>query len=332
MGDGQWCAPSPPLLSVVVAIVSDTTKGRTDVSHLIGCLDALSQQIDPPPFEIVVPYHPPVVDVEPARRRFPAVTFLPVDALERFTGRGDSREHHDVLRARGLAAARGEIVGLIEDHARPDQHWCARVAEAHQQGFAAVGGAIENGIDRPLNWAVYFCDFGRYQNPLREGESPFASDANIAYKRSVLEQISPVWRESFHEPTVNQALMSRGQRIALSPGIVVYQHRDGLQLGSALRERIIWGRSYAATRSTVLSPSNRILYIALSPALPGLLLLRMAARVLVRRRCLDSFLKALPLTTALSVSWCFGELLGYLTAHAGGGTHDTRRVATVANR
>jgi hypothetical protein len=120
------------------------------------------------------------------------------------------REHHDVLRARGLAAAHGDLVGLLEVHARPDPQWCASVAAAHRQPYAAVGGAIENGVDRPLNWAVYYCDFGRYQNPVPAGETLFASDANVTYKRAALEGVRPSWQESFREVVVNRALTSLG--------------------------------------------------------------------------------------------------------------------------
>lgn len=329
MRNGQQRDAPGPLLSVVVAIVSDTTDAHADVSHLVGCLEALSQQAASPSLEILVPYHPAVIDIEPARRRFPDVIFLPIDDLRRFTGRGDSREHHDELRARGLAAARGKIVGLIEDHARPDRYWCARVVEAHQDGYAGIGGAIENGIARPLNWAVYFCDFGRYQNPVPEGDSPFASDANIAYKRSALESIRPVWQESFHEPVVNQALVSRGHRIGLSQQVVVYQHRAGLRFRDALRERFIWGRSYAATRGADLGPAKRAFYTAVAPILPGLLLLRMTATALARRRCLGAFFTALPLIVVLTVSWSAGELVGYLTARADSGARDVQAVEAV---
>ena len=73
-----------------------------------------------------------------------------------------------------------------------------------------MGGAIENSIDRPLNWAVYFCDFLRYQTPLPDGESALASDANVSYKRTALQAIQPVWRDVFHETSVNAALRARG--------------------------------------------------------------------------------------------------------------------------
>lgn len=314
---GEMDNSQTPQLSVVVAIVSDTTNARCDVSHLIGCLQALTQQVDPPIMEIIVPYHRRVEDIDEVKQQFPGIAFIYVDNLKTLKGQSGSREHHDELRAHGLAVARGEIVGLLEDHARPDPHWCARVVKAHNRDdYAAVGGAIENGIDHPLNWAVYFSDFSRYQNPVPAGESPFASDANISYKRSALEAIRPVWQESFHETRVNHALVARGQKLALSPEIIVYQHRSNLQLNKALRERFIWGRSYAATRSQVIGSAKRAIYVALSPALPAILLLRMTANVVRKDRGSSAFLKALPLTGLLTVSWSFGELVGYITANA----------------
>jgi hypothetical protein len=142
------------------------------------------------------------------------------------------------------------------------------------------------------------------------------SDANVSYKRSALGSIRPVWQEIFHETAVNWALTSRGETLALSPNIIVYQHRSNLRLGSALKERFIWGRSYAATRSKLISGAKRMIYAALSPVLPGVLLLRMTVNVMKKGRCVGAFLKAFPLTVLLTVSWSLGELVGYLTGNS----------------
>ncbi len=195
-----------PLLSVVVVIVSDTTGVRSKAKFLEGCLDSLTHQNSPPPMEIVVPYRPPVDGLEEVEKRFPGVRFVRVEGLPDGGGAAGSREHHDALRARGMLLARGEIVGLLEDHVRADANWCAGVVEAHKGAYSGVGGAIENGIDRPLNWAVYFCDFGKYQNPVPEGNTTYASDANVSYKRSALEAIRHVWQDSFLEMAVNWEL------------------------------------------------------------------------------------------------------------------------------
>ena len=308
-------ASDRPLLSVVVAIVSDTT-GQADASHLELCLTALKQQTGAPSMEIIVPYHPSVTGIGAMRRRHPDVRFLEVRDLKTYTGQGGSREHHDELRARGLALAHGDIVALIEDHGIAAPNWCARLGEAHLRPFAGVGGAIENGIDRPLNWAVYFCDFLRYQNPLPDGESWIASDANVAYKRAALESIRPIWTEVFHEASVNGALQARGEKLALAPNAILYQHRRGLHLGAALKERFVWGRSFAATRAGLAGTPRRLFWAVFSPLLPALMMARMSVMAVKKRRTMGVFFQALPLTTALSVSWSCGELTGYLTGRA----------------
>jgi hypothetical protein len=306
-------SPQNPVLSVVVAIVSDTTEARAGVGHLATCLEALSHQVDAPPMELIVPYPEHVDGIESLQKQFSHVTFVPVTDLKSSARKGGSREHHDMLRARGLLAAQGDLVALMEDHARPDENWCANIVAAHRVSYAAIGGAIENGIDRPLNWAVYYCDFGKYQNPLPAGESPFASDANISYKRSALESIQTTWEQSFREVIVNGTLMSRGEKVALQPDIIVYQHRSDLRLSQALYERFIWGRSYAATRNALLSPPKRMVYTALSPLLPGILLLRLTVTAWQRRRHFGQFVRALPLIAMLQTSWSLGEGVGYLT-------------------
>ena len=310
-----------PVLSVVVAIASDTTS-PADGRHLGPCLAALRQQSDPPPMEIIVPHPPALAGIDALRQQHRVVHFLEAGDLRKYTGRGYSREHHGELISRGLALARGDIVALIEDNDIVAPEWSRRVVEAHRLPVAGVGGAIENGINRPLNWAVYFCDFGRYQNPLPEGESVRASDANVSYKRAALEAIRPVWKEEFHEASVNGALVARGEKLTLAPGIVVHQHRQGLRLASALKERFIWGRSFGAWRSSQAEIRRRVFWAVFSPTLPVLLVVRMGAMALKRRRTLGAFVKALPLTATLSVSWSCGEFIGYLTGrpHSGGET------------
>lgn len=301
-------APAPQL-SLVIALVSDTTRARADVHHLLGCLAAIAQQVAPPPMEIIVPVHDRVDGLETVRARFPHVVL--VQASDATPARPGSREHHDVLRARGLAAARGQIVALIEDCGRPRPDFCANVMSAHGGNAAAIGGAIDNGVDRRLNWAVYFCDFGRYQPPLEAGASDWASDANVSYKRAILESVRSVWEQSFREPAVNGELGARGHRLELGPAVIVDQHRDDLRFGPALRERFVWGRSYAQIRNRTLSGPKRLLYGGLSPILPLILFARMARTAWIRRRRFGKFTGAAPLILLLLASWSLGEGLGY---------------------
>lgn len=300
-------------LSVIVVISSDTISSRAEVSHLEGCLEALSRQQDPPQMEIIVPHHADVDGIEKLSTRFPTVIFLPIPGISIADRDGGGREHHDELRAHGLNIATGDVIALLEDYARPDPAWAATIVAAHRQSWAAaIGGAIENGIDRALNWAVYFCDFGKYQNPLPAGPAPFASDINTSYKRSALEAIRPLWSNSYREPVVNGALISRGHGLVLDPKIVVHHHRPDLGLLFALRERFIWGRSYAFARRMIIGDSRRYLYAALCLGLPVLLLARMARTTLRRGRHFPAFVRALPHLVPLLIFWSVGEMIGYL--------------------
>lgn len=301
---------SDPLLSVVVVVVSDTLNPRCGTTLLAACLEALERQVDPPEMEIVVPYQREMRGVDALQQRFSAVRFI-CAGLNTFTGRGFSREHHDELRAWGIRMARGRIIGFLEDHEVPDPHWCSRMVAAHTEDVAAVGGAIENAIDRPLNWAVYFCDFGRYQKPLPRVESHSASDANVSYKRSALEKVKPVWRETYYEPAVNGAVARVG-KLVLSPDAVVYQRRP-LAFTGALAERFVWGRSYGVNRRKRGEGPHPLLYLLCAPLIPVVILSRMAAQVFEKRRAVGAFLKALPLTAVLVASWCAGEMIGYWT-------------------
>jgi hypothetical protein len=201
---------------------------------------------------------------------------------------------------------------VIEDHVRPDTEWSRQIIEAHQSGYAAIGGAIENGIDRVINWAAYFSDVGRYHNPLPEGESAYASVVNISYKRSCLENIRAVWHDRFGETAVHWALMAQRKKLALSPNIIVWQHRETLRFGKSAREFFQWGRSYGGTRGKLVGRVKRLIYAAMAPAIPAVLLMRSARDVRSKGRLMGPWLKSMPLGMVLTGAWCCGELAGYL--------------------
>ncbi len=300
-----------PALSVVVTVVSDTSEA-SDTLQLEQCLEALQAQVDSPPLELLVTCNGRLSGIDQLQTRFPNVRFIAVDKL-RTARSGPSREHHDELRGIGIRAARAPLVALIEDVGLPDPLWTAQLVNEHAASYAAVGGAMENGIDRPLNWAVYFGDFGRYQNPIPRGPSPFVSDANVCYKRDALERVADAWPDSYNEARVHGALAGRGEVLALSPEVVVRQNRLNLRLGSVLTERYVWGRSFAATRVIALPASKRFLLAAMTPLLPFVLFLRQMRKVLASKRNRLAFLRAAPLTFLVNTTWSWGEFVGYIT-------------------
>src|SRR6185436_18830065 len=110
-----------------------------------------------------------------------------------------------------------------------------------------------------------------------------------------LEAIRDLWADDYHETVVHGGLVASGFEIVLIRKSEVAQVRSGLRLGEALRERFVWGRSYAGTRVAGAPITRRLLFAAMSALLPFLLTLRLFRGVLQRKRDVGRFLACLPL-------------------------------------
>jgi hypothetical protein len=300
-------------VSIIIAIVS----GKESLRR---CLEALLSQVDLDESEIIVPYDTWSADVCDLVHDFPDVCFHFITDPGALSSKKTATHQHrlyDRRRAVGLALARGHIVALTEDHAVPAADWYSQIRATHQQPYAVIGGLIDNGVDNPLNWALYYCDFGRYGGPRLSGEVKYVSDVNVTYKRNCLEAIASVWIEGYHETTVHWALESRGERLFLDTRLVVYQHRPIIGLRQAYRERIEWGRVFAETRVAGRSLLARVFYAAGTPVLPGILLFRIIKHMLRQGRTVSQIGKTVPLATFLLTGWALGELTGYLMGKPG---------------
>lgn len=300
------------VLSVVVTVVD----GARAVER---CLQALAAQEDPPALDVVVPYDETARGVGELAGRFPSVRFLPLGPLETARPVSTPAGQHELFdrrRAAGLAAVRGELVAILEDRGVPRVDWARTAVGLHALPYGVIGGAIQNGRDRLLNWAVYFCDFSRYQLPFEPGVRSYVSDVNICYKRAAVDATRSLWADRYHETTVHWELARLGETLFLAPSMVVDQMREGLALPSLVRERFDWGRLFAYTRAREVSRSRRLTLAVLSPLLPAVLFVRHAMNQVHKRAALGSFLVASPLVFLLLLSWSAGEMVGYLTGES----------------
>ncbi len=301
--------PSTPVLTVVVGLIS----GRTP--DLDRCLAALEAQKGAPALEMLVPYDEPCRDVLRLADRYPAVRFIPLDGIDTREARaGATREHHDLLWTLGIRQARGRFIVLTEDHAYAHPDWCASLIDVldRHPAAACAGGAIEWEAGSRLSYAVYLCDFGRYQNPVLEGPAAFVSDSNVCYRRDALDAIADVWQGPYQEAVVHGALTRKGLEIRLTPRAIVWQGRRGLTWRAALRERFIWGESYAAGRVAGWPFARRLVLAALTPALPFILTWRLIDGAKRRGREVGRVWRTAPALLALLAAWSCGELAGYL--------------------
>jgi hypothetical protein len=302
--------PTASLLSVVVTIIEGG-------EALEECLRALEAQS--PPLEIIVPYDTSVPDMAAVEEAHPDLRFLPMGEVQTEHPRSGPAGQHELFdrrRAAGLAAARCELIAILEDRGVPRLDWAEQMIELHRAPHAAIGGAVECGIDQPLNWAVYFCDFSRYQLPFEEGVQDYITDVNICYKRSALEATREVWQERYHETNVNWSLLEAGHTLYLAPEPVVDQVRRKRGIGALLSERYHWGRLFAHTRVNQSTPLRRAVYLLMAPLLPFLLLLRHANTQRKKAVRWRRFVQVAPLVFVLLVAWSLGEFVGYATGRA----------------
>ncbi len=299
-------------LSVVVTIVDGG-------AALVRCLRGLAAQEGAPSLEVLIPYDDSVSEVARLAEDFADFRFVDLGSLptaRSVDGPAGQHELYDRRRAAGLAAAGEDLVAIIEDRGVPRPDWARSMVQAHVLPHAVIGGAVENGCDRLLNWAVYFCDYSRYQLPVSAGPVDYLSDVNVCYKRAALESTRHLWRERYHETTVHWALQRAGETLYLSAEPVVDQIRDGLALGPLLRERFAWGRLFGYTRVGESDCLPRAILALLAPLLPGLLLARQLRLRIAKRRDWARFALASPCMLLLLLAWSLGELFAYVTGEA----------------
>lgn len=301
---------SDPLLSIVVTIVDGGEQLR-------AFLRAVRASVNPPPLDIVVPYDASIAETGAMAADFPEARFIDMGLIP--TGRpiateAGKHELYDRRRATGLAAAKGDIIGILEDRGRPRPDWARKIVEAHAKtGKNVVGGAVD--CMEPvslLNWAFYVSDFGRYGRPFETGPVEWVTDVNVSYSRKALEMTRHLWKERYNEPVVNWFLLEQGEELILSNEIVVEHIRPPATLRMLLPERFHWGRLFGWIRANHFTPGQRLFYTLMGPIIPPRLWVR-HLMTQFRKGKGGRYLLALPYVMILTSAWTAGEVWGYIT-------------------
>lgn len=288
---------SPPP-AVTVAIV-----GICSADHIARCLDAVRDQEDAGEFDVVVVHDPHIRGVGPLRERYSDVRFVANE------GQRTPLE----LASAAMAAARGDLILLTEDHCIPRPDWIRRMCDAQADGRAVVGGRVEIAPgSTATDWAFYYVDFFRYAAPVRRGAAPSLTVCNAAYRREHIQAVREIWSTYFHETAINEALRERFGELWLEPDSEVTMSRH-VQLADAVYERYAFGRLFSCTRIEFVSGGRRLYYAVFSPLLPLLILGRMARKALRSAALTASFVRALGPLLLMTFAWSWGEWLGYVT-------------------
>lgn len=216
-----------------------------------------------------------------------------------------------VLWREGIEAASGRAVALTISPMRPAADWVHRLGRELEDADA-VAGAIEPGGDLRLSdWAEYFCRYSRDMLPFETRDSVDLPADNAAYRREVLEQTRPLYRDGFWEPLVHRQARANGARLRQTPTLVVRQGRSA-GTGAFVAQRFAHGRGHAHWRGRTFSTGRNIVGVAASPLVPPLMTYRLLRDVFAKRRLRLRAVMALPLILLFNTAWAAGEAGGHL--------------------
>jgi len=277
--------------SVTVVIGSNAPQER-----LAACLEALEPQRDG--VEVLVYESAP--SPPGLRELFPWATFTVTP------GALVPHEWRD-----GIDAARGKIVALTIAQMVPAPDWLEQIRALHER-YDIVGGAIDPGERlRVVDWAEYFCRYARDLRPFTGRETLDLPGDNAAYKRSLLGNVTAVYRNGFWEQFVHAELAKDGVVHWQAPELVVYQGRSAGW--KAFRtQRLVHGRQYGRDRGARLSAARRGIGVIASPIVPFVLSWRVVGLVFRKRRYRTRVLATLPIIFWFNLVWAYAEARGYV--------------------
>jgi len=284
-----------PAMSVVVASWAGETA-------LFRCLGSLEPQWGPT--EIIVAFNGEPEPVAGLAARSPKLRLV----------RGPEGASVFRLRTLGIEQARGRVIALTEDHATVSPRWVEALCTAHRAGRAIVGGPVENGlVERAYDWALYLCEYGLHMPPVSEGPVDQLSGINVSYDHDLLISCRNIWRDAFRENEVHDALRTAGHQPYLIPDAWVKSHLP-MRLGEAMMHLFGGGCHFGRYRTSRSTSLGRLFLALASPAVPLILLGRLAHRVAVRQPArIWHLVRGLGYLALVLGAWSAGEALGYVS-------------------
>lgn len=229
-------------------------------------------------------------------------------------------------RARALALATTEWVGLLEDSSIPEPGWIRSVARNHSdRQLGAMGGPVAIAPDlSTAQLALGCCEFGgfhpslvhryRSRSPVNRphlGHAAFYVSRlpgnNLAYSKSALAA-SGVTGHSLVETDANAALLAHGLMLAIDRGMqTTYAPLD--DRGANWLARVRHGRLYGATCARGAPASRRVMLLAKALLLPLVLLARSLPHMM-RVAPPSRWFATAAIIAWLETAWACGEGLG----------------------
>ena len=285
-----------PLVSVVIPSIN----GRP---YITECLDALTRQDADVRHEIIVLDCCDQATRDEIERRFgAAVQLVPFE----------QRLSIPKLRSLGLERARGAMVAVLDDHCMVGPSFLGAVERGFHAGHPVLGGPVDNGAtERWIDWAVFLFEYGRFMPPLEAGPVDGIAGGCAVYQRELLERVSDELGDEVWESFLHERMKQEGIEFYCDPDLLVH-HKMEFGFWHFMGQRYHFSRSFAGMRLKTAPLLKRLLFAAITPAVPLLMLRRVAGVLWPKRSHRGTFVRSLPLIGAFLLSYAWGEAVGAL--------------------
>jgi hypothetical protein len=218
-----------------------------------------------------------------------------------------------------MAAAGAPLIAMLEDDCVVESGWC-REALALTAVAAATGGAVEPApYLRAMDWAIYFCEYGRFMLPATADTRALPGN-NVVYSRWALAGLPEVMRAEFHDVFVHDGWRDAGVPTQVTDRLVV-RNVNSWSPQHLTSVRVHRGRAYAARRVGPRTFPVRAAIALLTVVMPVVKVLRIVRATAARGRWTGRLVLALPWMFVFMGSWSAGEILGCLAGAGSSPSH-----------
>lgn len=216
------------------------------------------------------------------------------------------------LRLFGCRASTGEYVAFIEDDCIVSEDWFETLLRHHRSGISVVGGSlVADDYHCAVDWAMFLCEYGRFTGAMAKKVKSLPGN-NTSYKRSLLLDHFDLFShdKGIYDVFLNGSLTRLGVDLYFD-GQMSVKNINRWSMRNLITGALHHGRCYAGMRLQKVGMVKRVLYAALTPLLPPLLLLKLFIAVL-EGQYLMQYILCIPQTSLFYISWAAGECLGSL--------------------
>jgi GT2 family glycosyltransferase len=210
----------------------------------------------------------------------------------------------------GIEAAQGAILAFTDADCVTEPQWLDQMIQAHHRDdYAAVGGAVLNGLPfNPVAWAGYLVEFSAQLPSFPRRFVDLLPTCNVSFRRTVFERHglfpTDLWPSEDH--IFSWRLAQAGERLLFDPSIHV-RHIFRSQLTAFIRHQHRLGLASASARQQVPLPHAWLARHPVRVFTPVMRLAAIQAR-LARRDILNllRFNVLLPICLPGLVAWGIG--------------------------